>query len=362
MLLFNINAQLKNGYCGQFVGVQTEDDGNDQLLIDFLRVGVVPLDRKTWYRYDSNVCQDLTEYFESNITDRNEVSLEDVLLCPIQSCLVCPICEKAIRRSQANAQCSICDLYVHLSCLGAEFEQSKRCSLCCNTIPPNNTDESPFALFPEFVDVVKTQGLKIVHQNIQSITKKINELQLICSSVQSGIHFITLSETLLNRQILDSEISIEGYKVFRLDRVNKGSGVAVYAKNELSVVRRDDLEMDWVEGLWVELFLPKSRRILLGMFYRTPNSSRYFDKEFVSKFEVMLDIATAEEKEVILLDDFNFDFLPSVPKTDACNRLNLLFKLLNFKQCITDATPIAERSTSLFDLIATNIPNNLSRS
>ena len=137
--------------------------------------------------------------------------------------LVCPICEKAIRRSQANAQCSICDLYVHLSCLGAEFEQSKRCSLCCDTIPPsNNTDESPLALFPEFVDAVKTRGLKIVHQNIQSITKKINELRLICSSVQSGIHFITLSETWLNEQILDCEISIEGYKVFRLDRANKG--------------------------------------------------------------------------------------------------------------------------------------------
>ena len=261
-----------------------------------------------------------------------------------------------------NAQLVIC-------CLGAEFEQSKRFSLCCDTIPPsNNTDESPLALFPEFVDVVKTRGLKIVHQNIQSITKKINELRLIRSSVQSGIHFITLSETWLNEQILDSEISIEGYKVFRLDRANKGGGIAVYAKNELSevfrldrankgggiavyaknelsVVRRDDLEMDGVEGLWVELFLPKSRGILLGTFYRPPNSSRYFDKEFVSKFEVMLDIATAEEKEVILLGDFNFDFLPSVSKTDACKRLNLLFKLLHFKQCITDATRIAERST-----------------
>ena len=201
-----------------------------------------------------------------------------------------------------------------------------------------------------------------MHQNIQSITKKINELRLICSSVQLGIHFITLSETWLNEQILDSEISIEGYKVFRLDRANKGGGIAVYAKNELSVVRRDDLEMDGVEGLWVELFLPKSRGILLGTFYSPPNSSCYFDKEFVSKFEVMLDIATAEEKEVILLGDFNFDFLPSVSKTDACKRLNLLFKLLNFKQCITDATRIAERSTSLLDLIATNIPNNLSRS
>ena len=54
MLLFNINAQLKNGYCGKFVGVQTANNGNDLLLVDFPRVGIVPVDRKTWYKYDEN--------------------------------------------------------------------------------------------------------------------------------------------------------------------------------------------------------------------------------------------------------------------------------------------------------------------
>ena len=56
--------------------------------------------------------------------------------------------------------------------------------------------------------------MKIVQQNIPGLPKKINELQLICSSLHSGIHLLTLSETWLNKQISDSEMSIPGYKVF----------------------------------------------------------------------------------------------------------------------------------------------------
>ena len=147
--------------------------------------------------------------------------------------LICPICDKTIRRFQANAQCSICDLYIHLSCLGSEFEQSKHCSL--SSVPvlsSNNSVGRTFPLLPDLANLVTNRGLKIVHQNIQSLTKKIDELRLICSSVQAGIHLMTLSETWLNEQISDSEISIEGYKIFRLDRADRGGGVAVYAKSE----------------------------------------------------------------------------------------------------------------------------------
>ena len=55
MLQFNINAQLKNGSCGTFVGILTENSGNDgRLLVRFPRVGIFPLDRKTWYKYDKD--------------------------------------------------------------------------------------------------------------------------------------------------------------------------------------------------------------------------------------------------------------------------------------------------------------------
>ena len=101
-------------------------------------------------------------------------------------------------------------------------------------------------------------------------------------------------------------------------------------------MRRDDLEVDGVEGLWLELLHPKSRGILIGTFYRPPNSSRFNDKEFILKFETMLDTGTADVKEIILLGDFNYDFLRSTPGSDACSfkQLKLLFRVLNFKQCI----------------------------
>ena len=101
---------------------------------------------------------------------------------------------------------------------------------------------------------------------------------------------------------------------------------------------------------------------LNGTFYRPPNSSRFNDKEFISKFEIILDTATADGKEIILLGDLNYDFLRSTSGSDTCSskQLKLLFRLLNFKQCIVDATRIAQRSASLLDIVVTNTPNNFS--
>ena len=55
MLQYNINAKLKNGSCGTFVGIQTENNGKgDRLLVHFPQVGSVPIDCKTWYKYDKD--------------------------------------------------------------------------------------------------------------------------------------------------------------------------------------------------------------------------------------------------------------------------------------------------------------------
>ena len=75
-----------------------------------------------------------------------------------------------------------------------------------------------------------------------------------------------------------------------------------------------------------------------------------------------MDTATADGKEIILLGDLNYDFLRSTSGSDTCSskQLKLLFRLLNFKQCIVDATRIAQRSASLLDIVVTNTPNNFS--
>lgn len=113
------------------------------------------------------------------------------------------------------------------------------------------------------------------------------------------------------------------------------------------VTRRDDLEIDTVEALWLEVSLPKSRGFLVGTFYRPDCSSKYYDKDFMVKFNNMLDIAAAENKELIVLGDFNCCFMPNKRKSTDCEKLKALFKYLDFKQLISSPT----RITQIFAII-----------
>ena len=121
---------------------------------------------------------------------------------------------------------------------------------------------------------------------------------------KSEIHIIALTETWANEQILDGEFEIPGYNIFRKDRDAKGGGVLVFVRSDLSVVRRSDLEDTNVEGLWLEFLIPNSRGVLVGTFYRPPNSSRFYDKDFMSKFDDILDIVGIQGQEIIVLGDF----------------------------------------------------------
>ena len=66
---------------------------------------------------------------------------------------------------------------------------------------------------------------------------------------KSGIHIIAITETWLDKKIEDAEVDIPGYKIYRKDRDADGGGVAVYVRNDLSVIRLEDLEDPNLEGL-----------------------------------------------------------------------------------------------------------------
>lgn len=105
--------------------------------------------------------------------------------------------------------------------------------------------------------------------------------------LKSGIHLLALTETWADSGVHDGEFAIPGYKLFRRDGGATGGGIAVYVKNEITATRRDDVEDSTVEGLWLEISLPKTHGFLVGTFYRPPNSSKYHDKDFMIKLESM---------------------------------------------------------------------------
>ena len=64
-----------------------------------------------------------------------------------------------------------------------------------------------------------------------------------------------------------------------------------------------------IETVWVEMFPINSKSFLIGFLYRNPNSKVKWKEDFEAHIENVLD----EQKEMILLGDFNKDlFNPQV--------------------------------------------------
>ena len=275
----------------------------------------------------------------------------------------CNACFKTIRKNQAEANCSECSCIYHLKCIGADFETTRTCSLCSPPSPSldSNISISDNEIIPPLLNISMNRGLKCIYQNIRSLSGKVDELRVVINDSKSGIHIIAITETWLDKKIEDAEVDIPGYKIYRKDRDADGGGVAVYVRNDLSVIRREDLEDPNLEGLWLEITLPKSRGFLLGLYYRPPDSSDYLDGDFMARFTDVAELASSEGKEILLVGDFNCDF-SAKRLTSGCKQLKSLFRTLSVTQLIDSPTRITKDTSTLLDLIATNCPQNISKS
>lgn len=48
---------------------------------------------------------------------------------------------------------------------------------------------------------------------------------------ENNIHILAILETHLDATVLDTEVSIDGYNIFRRDRDKHGSGIALHIRN-----------------------------------------------------------------------------------------------------------------------------------
>ena len=215
---------------------------------------------------------------------------------------------------------------------------------------------------PEW-DAFAQKGIHMIHLNINSLLPKISELRLIANKTNASV--IGISETKLDHTIFDGEISIKGYNLIRKDRSRHGGGVACYIKQSLSFNHKPDFCND-TESIFLELFLPKTKPILIGILYRPPNQSNFIDclvKHFAST-----DFAIS--REIFLLGDFNFnllynDILISPKKyykkfekdTYLSTNTKAYLELCcqnNFDQKITSPTRKTQQQETLIDHILTN--------
>ena len=198
-------------------------------------------------------------------------------------------------------------------------------------------------------------NFRLVHFNIRSLRNSAHWTQLQKFVIEMQIEVIALSETWLNTTIPNIEINIEGYTLYRQDRLHKrGGGVAAYVRKDIKATILKEISSvstDLFHQLWLKLQHKKSRPIVMCVSYRPPDCP-------LSCFENNLKPSNTEalllDKPIFILGDLNCNILKTGPESIALE--NFMYEM-NLKQMITTPTRITDTCESLIDVILTSAPN-----
>ena len=233
---------------------------------------------------------------------------------------------------------------------------------------PNYSMASPavtdFNFFARYVNGNgRKNGIKLAHLNLGGgyLINKINEVENIIAGYKP--HVLGISETRFQDTHNIDDLLIEDYKVYfskTLQNPNlKTSRIAVFVHRDLVVKERLDLMNDKFSSVWLELGLPRQKKILVSNLYREwqylnqgeDHSSLTITSQLDrwSGFITQWEKAIAEDKEIHCLGDANIDFLrwsdSGQNDGSSSNRLQPLINLLfdriiphGFVQLISVAT------------------------
>ena len=288
----------------------------------------------------------------------------DVEVNPGPVACPCTVCSNSVRKNQRAILCSKCDKWTHAKCCGVSHSEYQilsmsdcvddqwLCAGCLMAELPLLGDESDLNISSlELTDTLLDSGKSpleestatplFCHLNIQSLLPKIDEVKMLLENAKRPV-ILGLSETWLNCTVLDHEISIPTYHVYRKDRDWRGGGVRIYVPDRCQSRRRLDLEEDGLEMIWLELHMNR-RTILLGNIYRPSHADVNASKDLGCNLER----AAAEKKEVVLVGDLNCNILAS---SHQLNELLSVTEKYNLFQLITEPTRVTDHLLTYYSL------------
>ena len=90
----------------------------------------------------------------------------------------------------------------------------------------------------------------------------------------------------------------------RKDRNRNGGGVAIYVRSTINYMVRGEFDTEGLETITVEISKPKSKPFIINCVYRPPDST----VELLNTYEKLIEKLDYENKETILIGDFNCDW------------------------------------------------------
>lgn len=201
------------------------------------------------------------------------------------------------------------------------------------------------------------------HANVQGLLcgSHYDELKSLVSR-NDFVSLFAISESWLRSSNTNKSVNIDNFKVIRSDRKgkpgdrNKGGGVAIYLRKNfrhkiLLNSNKDNLGVDNIEFLFIDIFTRFSK-VTFGVVYRSPkcsviDSNRFFD---------LICASFNDNQNIIIVGDFNINFLIDKQHTNLMNNFSNMFSLVN-DECPTHYWP--GKNPSQIDLIFTKNKNGI---
>ena len=164
----------------------------------------------------------------------------------------------------------------------------------------------------------------------------------------------------------DSEISIDGYCAIWRDRNRKGGGVICYVTNKICYNTKNCILIE-IENIFVELLIPKTKSITVGIVYKPPDQTRSLD--ILSNSLNSLNMLS-EEKHILrdlninlyhngsTLGDENKNIKGANKISYETKKYLELCKTFGLKQLIISLTRVTPNTSTLDNHILTNTNKN----
>ena len=319
----------------------------------------------------------------------------------------CGLCHKTIGQRRKSIRCDYCDQLIHIRCnninvstydklvddptpwfcrmcIGSSIPFSSLTDLELNStlsgktlnLPNYNLTECPQylkTLFKELNNVNSAINCKYfdindlnqfrnkknmssyMHLNIASLPSHIDELRSLITSIDMPIDVIGITESKLRHSDPNiTNVNTQGYSIKHMPSdANKG-GALLYINETLNYKSRKDLEIQKskeLESTFIEVIKPREKNILIGCIYRHPSMSiKEFNNDFLKN---LLEKITLENKDIVLLGDYNINLLNYDNSPDVAIFLESMCSHSLFPS-ITQPTRVTSKSRTLIDNVFIN--------
>jgi hypothetical protein len=194
---------------------------------------------------------------------------------------------------------------------------------------------------------------KIIHQNVQTASNKLDELSLFCEELKPDVFVITEHGFKIDNI---PNLKINNYHLCgTFNRTNfKGGGVAIFIKEFLKFQPfqiNKTKELDF-ESVGTKVFSQSIGNIIIIGLYRSPNSCKH---SFFEKLDFLLNYLNNKKYKFILIGDFNIDVISVFdPLTQ---QLRDLLDSYGLTWSVNTPTRVTATSNTAIDNVITNLPH-----